>query len=319
MATELAGSAIAAVRSAFGTHAGRRALHAKGAWAAGELTATPAGTALCRAPFLDGTPVRAVVRFSHGSGDPLVHDGGRAGRGIAVKLFLPDGSRVDLLGITSPAFPVRRPEDFIEFVEATRRDPDTGAPDLAKVGAFVAAHPESLTAIQAAPMTPPPASYLSVVYNGIHSFRWTAPDGTQPGRRVPASGPVQHWVRTRWVPKAVETLEDADAMSRDPDYLAADLRERIKPGAATMTLVARIAADGDPIDDPTVAWPEERESVEVAHLVLHKAIEDPETASDIRVFDPTRVGEGIELSDDPILAFRRDAYDVSARGRWSGP
>ena len=72
-------------------------------------------------------------------------------------------------------------------------------------------------------------------------------------------------------------------------------------------------------DDPTVAWPEERESVEVAHLVLRKAIEDPETASDIRVFDPTRVGDGIELSADPILAFRRDAYDVSARGRWSGP
>ncbi|HVU72106.1 MAG TPA: catalase family peroxidase [Mycobacteriales bacterium] len=303
---ELARTAIAAVRSAFGTHPGRRALHAKGSWAEGELTATPAGTALCRAPFLDGTPVRAVVRFSHGSGDPLVHDGGRAGRGIAVKLFLADGSRTDLLGITAPAFVVRRPEDFPAFVEATKRDPATGAPDMDKLGAFIAAHPESLTAIQAAPVTPPPASYLSIVYNGIHSFRWTAPDGSR------------RWVRTRWVPKQVEVLEDADAMARDPDYLSADLRDRIKPGAATLTLVAHIAGDGDPIDDPTAAWPEERESVEVAHLVLRKALDDPETASDIRVFDPTRVCDGIELSADPILLFRSAAYDVSARGRWSG-
>ena len=302
----LAATAITAVRSAFGTHAGRRALHAKGCWAEGELTATPAGTALCRAPFLDGQPVRALARFSHASGDPNVHDGGRAGRGIGVKLFLRDGTRTDLLGITAPAFVVRRPEDFPAFVEATRRDPATGAPDLERVGAFVAAHPESLTAIQAAPTTPPPASYLSVVYNGIHTFRWTAPDGTQ------------RWVRTRWRPERVETLDDADALARDPDHLAADLRDRVVAGASTLTLVARIGADGDPLDDPTAPWPEEREAVDVAQLVLRAAIDDPETPSDIRVFDPTRVCDGIELSADPILAFRHDAYDVSARGRWSG-
>jgi catalase len=310
MATELASAAIDAVRAAFGTRPGGRALHAKGTWAEGELTGTPAGGALCRAPFLDGSPTRAVVRFSHGSADPSVHDGGRAGRGIAVKLFLPDGSRTDLLGITSPAFVVRRPEDFPAFVEATRRDPETGAPDMDKIAAFIAAHPESLTAIQAAPMTPPPASYASVVYNGIHAFRWSAPDGTS------------RWVRTRWLPDEVRTLDDADALARDPDYLAAELRDRIasstEAAPVRLTLVARIAAPDDPIDDPTQPWPEERESVEVAHLVLRRAIEDPETADDIRVFDPTRVCDGIELSGDPILAFRRDAYDVSARGRWSG-
>ena len=45
---------------------------------------------------------------------------------------------------------------------------------------------------------------------------------------------------------------------------------------------------------------------------------DPPADADIHVFDPMRVCDGIEPSDDPILHFRRKAYDVSARGRWAG-
>ena len=33
------------------------------------------------------------------------------------------------------------------------------------------------------------------------------------------------------------------------------------------------------------------------------------------VFDPTRVVDGIELSEDPILRFRRHAYAVSVERR----
>ena len=33
------------------------------------------------------------------------------------------------------------------------------------------------------------------------------------------------------------------------------------------------------------------------------------------MFDPTRVATGVELSDDPILAFRAHAYAVSAQRR----
>jgi catalase len=47
-------------------------------------------------------------------------------------------------------------------------------------------------------------------------------------------------------------------------------------------------------------------------------IESPETGEDIHVFDPMRLTDGIEPSDDPILRFRPRAYDVSARRRWSG-
>jgi catalase len=302
----LAQAAVAAMHEAFGEHPGR-VVHVKGGWAEATFTGTPEGAALCRAPFLDGRPFRALVRFSNGGGNPDAHDGDRGGRGIAVKLYLDGDERTDLLGISVPVFTARTPTDFVEYVKLARRDPDTGQPDLAKIGAFLEAHPETGAALAAAGALPPPASWLAVTYNGIHAFRWSAADGSS------------RWVRTRWVPDGgEETLTDEEAQQRDPDYLATDLWARLDTAPASFTLLARLALDGDPIADPTAAWPEARDAIAVGRLVVERAIEPAETASDIRVFDPMRICDGIEPSDDPILHFRPKVYDVSARGRWSG-
>jgi catalase len=42
---------------------------------------------------------------------------------------------------------------------------------------------------------------------------------------------------------------------------------------------------------------------------------DREQGDDVLVFDPTRVTDGIELSDDPILRFRTRAYAESVLRR----
>ena len=296
----LAEKAIATMRATFGDQPPARIVHVKGGWARGTFTGTPEGAALCRAPFLSGEPVEALVRFSNGGGDPAGHDGARDGRGIAVKLFQADGSVTDLLGITPPVFAARTPEDFIELVGLAR------TPE--KLGPFLEAHPETMASIQARFAMPPAASWCELVYNGIHAFRWTAGDGSS------------RWVRTRWAPEGGpgEGLTDEQAMAKDPDYLAAELRERLAAGPVAYTLLARIAEDGDSLTDPTSPWPEERAAEPAGRLVLDEAIASPETPDDIHVFDPTRVTDGIEPSDDPILHFRRRAYDVSARGRWSG-
>jgi catalase len=303
----LAQEAVDAIHGTFGKHEGR-AVHVKGAWARGTFTATPEGSTLSRAPFLDGEPVEALVRFSTGGGNPDAHDGERDARGIAVKLFQHDDTVTDLLGISAPAFSSKTPEDFIAMVRLAKRDPETGQPDLEKLGPFLESHPETMASIQNRFATPPPASWTEVVYNGIHAFRWTAADGSE------------RWVRTRWIPEGGpgEGLSDEEAMAKDPGYLSAELRERLAAGPAAFELHARVAQDGDPIDDPTAPWPEERDSVVVGRLVVEEAADDPETPDDIHVFDPLRVTDGIEPSDDPILHFRRKAYDVSARGRWAG-
>jgi catalase len=72
-----------------------------------------------------------------------------------------------------------------------------------------------------------------------------------------------------------------------------------------------IAGDGDPVDDSTAAWPDERERVEVGRLELAGPDPERERGGDILVFDPTRVTDGIELSGDPILRFRPEAYSAS--------
>ena len=48
---------------------------------------------------------------------------------------------------------------------------------------------------------------------------------------------------------------------------------------------------------------------------MTEVVEDPETPDEPLVFDPMRLTDGIEPSDDPILAARPKAYSVSIERR----
>ena len=50
-------------------------------------------------------------------------------------------------------------------------------------------------------------------------------------------------------------------------------------------------------------------------LEITRLAHDREQGDDVLVFDPTRVTDGIELSDDPILRFRTHAYAESVLRR----
>jgi catalase len=301
----LAEQAVEAINDISGSHPGHRAAHAKGTLVAGTFTATPEAARLTRAAHMQGPPVRATVRFSNGGGNPDIPDYAREGRGMAVKLYLDDGEKTDIVALSLPCFFVRTPEDFIEFTRARKPDPQTGQPDMEKMGAFLGAHPEAQPAIQAALAAGPPASYATVVYNAIHTFRWINADGEA------------RQVRYRFEPEAgVEELSDDDARERGRDYLQEDIATR--QGAA-FTLKVVLAEEGDPIDDPTAMWPEERETVEVGRLELTGPEEGREQGDDVLVFDPTRVVDGIEVSDDPILNFRPKTYAVSVERRSGAP
>ena len=178
---------------------------------------------------------------------------------------------------------------------------------MAAIGAFLEAHPETAAALGAAGALPPPASWLTIAYNGIHTFRWIAPDDTA------------HWVRTRWMPDGgVETLTDEDAQARDRDYLAADLRDRL----AAVRLRSHCSR---------VSRRKATRSTTRPHRGRKNEKRCPSAGScwSARSTGPRRratfassirraLCDGIEPSGDPILAFRPKVYDVSARGRWTG-
>ncbi len=287
-----------------GVHPGRRAAHAKGLVFTGSFAPTPEAADFCRAPHLQGDPVKTTVRLSNGGGDPEGLDADRRdGKGLAVKFHLADGEATDLVCISIPVFMVRTPEDFLEFLHARVPDPETGEIDMEKIGAFFGEHPETAAAVQLIlPALTPPRSYATLSYNSLHAFRFLNASGE--GR----------FGRYHWMPEAGdERLSDEEIEAADRDYLQQEIRERVAAGPVAFTLEVMLAGEGDPLDDPTVPWPEDRETVTLGRLEVTEAIEEP---SDL-VNDPMNLCDGIEPSEDQILAARTHAYSVSIERRFA--
>jgi catalase len=76
-----------------------------------------------------------------------------------------------------------------------------------------------------------------------------------------------------------------------------------------------LAADGDLVDDPTAIWSDDHERVRIGDLSITGLAFDREQDGDVLVFDPTRVVDGIELTDDKILLARSGAYRSSVTRR----
>jgi catalase len=293
----LAQQAVDAVAVIYGRHDGFRALHAKGRVYRGRFTASPAAAELTRAAHMQGDPVDVTVRLSNGSGNPDNHDGRPDGRGLATKFYLPDGSRTDIVAVSLPKFLAKTPEVFVEFTKRQESPP--------KLLLYGLQHPKTLMAgleIQRSLHSTP--SYANVRYNGLHAFKW-----------IPAEGAAR-FVRYSWMPDAgEESLPKGEAMKRDANYLQDEFAERLNKGPVRFTLRLQIAADGDVTDDARVTWPDDREFADAGTLEIIEPDASREQGDDILVFDPTRITDGIELSDDQIITFRRKAYDVSVARR----
>ena len=94
-------------------------------------------------------------------------------------------------------------------------------------------------------------------------------------------------------------------------YDVQEIAERLAKGPAHMKLELQIAAGGDDVHDPTSVWPEERDRVVAGIIELTEVAEE----EGLLVFDPVRVTDGIELSNDPILKYRPAAYSESVERR----
>ena len=290
---------VDAINRRFGRHAGARALHAKGTVLRGTFTATPEASRLTRAQHMQGDPVDVTVRFSNGAGDPRSIDYEPDVRGMATTFHLPDGSRTDISAQTVPHFPVKTHDAFIELLLASK----PGAKALYRFPLFLAKHPKALATLRknASGLKPPP-SYASRRYFAIHAFKWIAADGDE------------RYVRYTWQPEANDPgIPAEEAKARGRDYLQDEIRERVQNGPIRLTLELQVAGPGDDPDDPTAEWKSD-ERVAAGMVELTALTKE----GDEFVYDPTRVTDGIEPSDDPILNFRPRAYSVSAERRLGG-
>lgn len=288
--------AVDAANEVFGRHSGHRALHAKGLLCRGRFMPTARAAELSRATHMQ-QEVPVLARFSNGGGNPEVPDFVPDVRGLAVKFELSDGSKTDIVAQSLPWFAFSTPDGFVDFLRATKRSPAM----LWRFPAYLIRNPRMIRALRVnMPALRPPESYVTCHYYGIHAFRWID------------SGGGSRYVRYTWVPEAGDhRISPRQAKSRGRDYLQEEMRRRLADGPARFTLRLQIAGPGDRTDDPAARWPADREQVDAGTLEITSV--GSETG--VLVFDPTNVVDGIELSDDPVLRFRREAYSESVHRR----
>jgi catalase len=256
----------------------------------------------------------AVIRFSNGLPQIDADDRERGVRGMAVK-FLRDGNPVaDLVAANFRVFPSRTPEGFIDLVEALSHAQTEGSFAERAKGKLTAAgefaglltkHPESHAGLKAFIARQAPASFATTRYDGLHAFYLVDADGNRQAfryRLVPQLGEVD------LTPDYAKTLTS--------EFMLGELDERLADGPVGFTLVFQLAEPGDPTDDPSKAWPDERRLIPAGTIeVLRRS---PKAADWERsVFDPANLAPGVEMSDDQVLAFRPHAYSVSAGRRLS--
>jgi catalase len=282
-----------------GSVPGHRVTHAKGVLLTGTFTATPEARSLTRAAHMQGDPVRITVRFSNGAGDPHSPDAAvNDPRGMAVKFYLPDGTETDLALQTWPVFPAATPEEFHGLMKAQ----NTGTVATEE---YLSGHPHIAAALDAiAAIGDPPLAWGRTRFNSMNAYRLVDADGR--GRHV----------RFRFEPvDGVASLPESQWGTADRDYLMAGVLEQVP---VRHRLLAQLAAEGDQTVDPSRAWPEDREWVDLGLVECTGPDTEREQNGDVLVNDPTRVTDGIEMSDDPILAFRYYVYADSVRRRTGG-
>ncbi|MCW2242171.1 catalase family peroxidase [Azospirillum canadense] len=289
---------VDAFQGAFGAHPGKRANHAKGIVVEGTFQPVPPAASITRAAHLQGTAVPVVARFSNATGIPNIPDGDANANphGLAVKFHLPDGSDTDIVINSLHFFPVATPTEFRDLLLAAgATKPDSPKPT--KLDQFLASHP---VAVQAGATTKTPASFATEQYFGINAFRFTNKAGEQRFIRYvaePAAG--------------LSYLTADDAATKPADFLIADITDRLQKGPVQFRLLAQVAAPEDPITDATKPWPDSRPRVELGTLTLTTVTANNEEAAKTLLFLPGQVTDGIEASDDPLIAARDGAYAVS--------
>jgi catalase len=148
----------------------------------------------------------------------------------------------------------------------------------------------------------PPASFAEATFYPVHAYKWIAPDGGE------------SWVRYTLTPLA--SKEDRlPERFEGPDRLSEEIAARLQRGPVRFRLDVRIAGTGDDPHDPTSVWPDSARLIDAGTIEVTGLDPDREQNGEVVVFDPARIVDGIELSDDPILNYRPGAYSESVNRR----
>ena len=70
------------------------------------------------------------------------------------------------------------------------------------------------------------------------------------------------YARYHWEPEAGEAGQTLEELQKQPpSYLFEELEARLREAPVVFNLVLQLAGEGDPTDDPTAPWPDDRPRV----------------------------------------------------------
>ncbi|MBB2205046.1 catalase family peroxidase [Gluconacetobacter takamatsuzukensis] len=288
------GTFMRTFRMVDGPHPGFRRNHAKGLCVTGWFEGSGNATPLSRAPLFAMVRSPVVGRFALAGGMPFQDDAPEKVRSLALRIMPAHGGEWRM-GINDiPVFPVRNAKDFNDFLLASRPDPQTHHPDPARMGAFLAHHPETQQALALLKARPLTSGFANDTYNSLDSFTFVNTGGTATA------------VRWAMVPDQPASLPAGQGAGRD--YLFHDLIAALAQGPLRWHLIVTVGGAGDATADPTVPWPAGRRQIDAGTLTLDRAESEDGGPCKGITYDPLILPEGIAPSDDPIPAARSAVY-----------
>jgi catalase len=288
---------MAAFQDANGHHPGFRRNHAKGVCVTGWFDSNGQAVPLSKAGVFQPARVPVIGRFALAGGMPFQMDEPATVRSMALR-FVPPGSEEWRTGMNNiPVFPVNSARGFYEQLVASAPDPATGRADPAKMKAFLSDHPETVRALGIITKRPVSSGFADATFNSLDAFRFVNAGGV--------SVPVR-WATEPLQPFAAESA--AQAASGDKNYLFNDLIAQIHQRPLQWRLSVTIGQPGDPTDDATLPWPDDRQKVDAGTVTIDHVSSEATGLCTAVNYDPMVLPAGIEPSDDPLLSARSAAY-----------
>lgn len=288
---------------------GYRSLHADGRFFKGTFQANETAKKYTRALHLQGEEIPVTVRFSKGGGDPYAHFSATVG--MATRFYLPKGMVTNLVMLSQKLFVANTIEQFMGLLEAGLPKQAGGPVNKEGLQQFLAKNPNSAMVFRMRAESLAPVSFAHTEFNSVHAFLYR----NAAGEVTPA--------RCHWVPVAGvkgQPLADLSAMAADTLYT--ELSGRLQREKVAFDLVLELAQPGDPLNDATALWPDDRQRVAIGRLSISSTANEGELLDKVMNHDPSQLTDGIDPTDDPILQLRRGVYEVSAAlrsGGWQGP
>lgn len=291
---------VDALHTTFGNNHSR-AVHAKGIILEGTFTPNREAAFISKAFHFQKQKSKVVLRFSDFTGIPDIPDnaGPANPRGIAIKFIMPDGSNTDIVGHSFNGFPTQNPTQFRDLLLAIAASGE-GAAKPTALDKFLEANPVAKTFLTSQKT---PASYATINYFGVNSFKFTNKLG------------VTHYIRYQFIAEEGEqVLSPGEIAASDANYLINEIKEHVKKRPIKFKLYAQLAEDGDKIEDPSIAWPNDRKSILLGTISITKLASNTVEQDKALFFIPNNIPDGIETAD-PMLDFRSKAYPISVKER----